>query len=477
MSTRQRGGAQSSVATRPDSTTTVAASITKSIARPRIGPPLIIGILLLGYFAIATIAPLLAGGSYLCDNDFGGIFLPSARYVVAGQPLDMYHVRIGIYPNANGPLGEIIIAVALAVGRLLNLHHLGTACLHTDAYPLPQDSVGLRMWFMGVFALVPLGIGIEIMRLADRWRRVPLSGWQRLAAWVLILSTLPMWDSLVYYGHVEQEIEVLLALWAARAFGARRVFLSGVLLGLALLNRTAGIFVAFPLVLLLLRDRRWRDVIVFGTALVGVVGLGILPFYLHNAHDVIYSLSSFRATEPVLDGSFWTFFRGTPLESRVQGWDSTTAMLLAIIVSAALLWRGRMRADDPAFYGVICASVVCFSIGLKAIWGYYFTEPLLWGLAWSLASDGIFRRWWQYGIIPLFFSLLMALTEVRITIASVPSDLSGEHRSLVLLLSAAEAITLVGFQLILLLILRKRPEKPPEIHETPEALPARSMLV
>ena len=113
-----------------------------------------------------------------------------------------------------------------------------------------------------------------------------------------------------------------------------------------------------------------------------------------------------------------------------------------------------MRVNDPALYGVICVSVVCFSIGLKAIWGYYFSEPLIWGLAWILASRNVRQQWWEIGIIPFFFTLLMGMTEMRISIAPPPSALGSTPsifgvpiRLMVLATSATEFISLVAFNI------------------------------
>ncbi len=437
--------------------TPVAAKEKAHASRPRIGPSWLVVLLVVGYLGIVTALPILAGGIYLCNNDFGGIFLPSATYVLNGTPLDMYQVRIGIYPNANGPLGEFAIAGVVAVGRIFHLQQTPPLCIPRDGH----DSVPMRMWLTLIFGLLPLGIGAEIMRLSDRCRPQPFTGWKRLAVWATILVSIPLWDSLVYYGHFEQGLEIWLALLAVRFYSQERFTLAGFLLGLALLNRTAGIFVAIPLVLLLVRDLRWRDVfaslrrlLTFGGSLAGTVALGLLPFYLHDKQDLIYSLSTFRAQEQILDGSFWTFVRGTPWEKLLQSWDSNTAIALAVIFCAVILWRTRIRHNDPALYGVICVSVVCFSIGLKAIWGYYFAEPLIWGLAWMLASRNVRQQWWEIAIIPFLFTLLMGMTEMRISLAGVPSALDfGARiygvptRLMVLATSAAEFFSLMAFNI------------------------------
>lgn len=430
---------------------------------PRRLPKSVIAALLIAYFVIAAALPVIGGGTALCNNDFGGIFMPSARFVLAGRPWEMYSVRIGLYPNANGPFSEFVIAGVLGVGRSLGLQNIGTLCVHKDAYPLPQDSIPLRIWLAAVFAIIPLGIGAELLRLADKWRPTRLEGWKRLFIWGLILISPPLWDSLVFYGHYEQLIEIYVSLLAVRFFSEERFALSGLFMGMALLNRTAAIFVVIPLAIYLLGHRSWQGIVRFGGVLGATVFVGLLPFIIYSRQDIYYSLTGFRSSEPILDGSIWTFARGTQWEHILQPLDSTVGMTLAAVVTIALLWYGRVRANEPAFYGVICASVVCFSLCLKAVWGYYFAEPLIWGLAWTLASQRKNQPWWDLTIIPGLFTLLMILTEIRI---SLVTDFFAEKpsvRTFVLIASAAEFLSLFVFEVVVFLYFIQRSAKPLEL--------------
>lgn len=421
----------------------------------RIGPPLVVALLAVLYCAGAS----LLGWQSPCGNDFGGIFEPSARYALAGHALDMYSVRVGLYPNANGPLGELAMAAVMAVGRVFGLQLHAPLCPQSDVYPVPGDSSAMRALLGGVFALIALGIGAELLWLADRYRRHPFTGWRRLLIWCLILVAPPLWDGLVYYGHYEQVLALGLALLAVRYFTAQRVALAGILLGLALLCRTTSMFVVIPLGLVLLFERQWWQIGRFGSALGGTVALGLLPFYLHDRNDLVYSLSSFRAQEPILDGSFWTFLRGTHWESLAQPWDSTVAIALAIVLCATMIWLGKVhQQSDPALYATICVAMVCFAAGLKATWGYYFTEPLVWGLAWALARRKLRQPWWEFLLIPGFFSLMMILTELRISYTT-SQDLTAEPgimRIWVLVMSATCAASLLAFNGVMLAKITRR---------------------
>ncbi len=413
--------------------------------RPRIGPPVIIGLLLIFYFGMVT----LFSTQTACGNDFGGVFAPSARFVLAGRPLDMYMVRAGgnnpAYPNANGPVGEFAIAAVLWAGRAMNLQSLSPTCIVHDGYPLWQDSVPLHMWVIIVFALLPLGIGYEIMRLLDRWQPQPLTGWRRLLLWMGILLSPVTWDSLVFYGHYEQPMTIWLGLVAARLFTGRRIMLSGVMLGLALLCRSAGIFIVIPLALVLLFERRWWDLARFAVGGGGTVGAILLPFYLHDKKDLLFSLSGFRSALTIGDGSFWSFFRYTSLETTVQGWDSLTGIIGATLLCAAILWACRVQSDEPALYAVICASTIFFPLSIKAIWGYYFMDPLMWSFAFLVTRTVLRQRWWEMIFAQFFFTMLMLITEYRITVANPSLPETGMVRTVALLESGAECVALLFF--------------------------------
>ncbi|MGH2504956.1 MAG: hypothetical protein ACRDID_20795, partial [Ktedonobacterales bacterium] len=45
-------------------------------------------------------------------TDLDIFFLPAAHIALAGRPLDVYSLRVGIYPNANGPLGLAPVTLA-----------------------------------------------------------------------------------------------------------------------------------------------------------------------------------------------------------------------------------------------------------------------------------------------------------------------------------------------------------------------------
>lgn len=416
--------------------------------RPRIGPPGVIAALV----ALFVVVVALMGTQTGCGNDYSGFFMPSARYILAGQPLDMYQVRAQgnpVYPNANGPVSEFAIAGTLFIGRALNLQNASPRCDVMDSYPLPQDSIPLHIWVIILFSLLVLGIGAEITALMDRWQPQPISGWQRLLVWMAVFFNPPLWDGIIFYGHYEQPLAIYLGLVGVRLLQRDRFALSGAVLALAVLSRASSVFIIIPLALVMLLDRRWWGALRFGAALGGVAGLILLPFYLHDKTDLIYSLSGFRQYLTIGDGSFWTFIRGTSLETQAQNWDSTVGLILSVVFSLILIFVGRVRRGDPGLYAVIAASVICFPLSIKAIWGYYFADPLIWVLAWLVTRPVLRQRWWEPVFMIIAFSTIMVMTEYRINVAQPGPLAHGTTRTLVLVESGTECVMLLLCVLLL----------------------------
>lgn len=407
------------------------------------------GVLFIVYSGVAIFLPLIEGGVFLCNNDFGGVFLPSARYVLAGRPLDMYQVRIGIYPNANGPVGEIIIAGIVWVGRLFHLQNMHPLCPYVDTFPLPGDSIPLRMWISFVTAGIFVWIAYELITLAEKMLPRPLTHGQRWSLFAILLLSPPMWDSIVFYGHYEQIFEILFTILAIKWYVQDRMIVSGILLGIALLNRTADIFIIIPLFVALIMGHYWQRLLLFGSVMGGTISVVMLPFLAHDRANIIYSLGQFRAQEPILDGSFWTFFRFTALESRVQSWDSTVGLMLALVIAIIMIWRGHIKPNSVDMYRVIFATSLCFALTLKAVWGYYFTEPLVWGFAWVLSQTFDRIYWLKLWLIGVSFTLLMICTEARISYVQDLFHEQGIQRAVVL----AESTVTMLYVFVLLAVL------------------------
>ncbi len=429
--------------------------------RPSLGPRWVVILALIGYFGLS----LAFGTQSPCGNDLGGVFLPSARYVVGGMPFDIYYVRVGIYPNANGPLGELVLGAVLGIGRAMHLQSIGPSCASIpDIYPAPGDSIALRMWFSLVFAIFPLLVGVEVMRLVDRFhppaqwaKNAGWQGWRRGLLWAILVLSPAVWDSLIYYGHIEQGMALWFALLAVRWFVERRMIWSGVGLALALLCRTADVFVVVPLVLLLLRDLRWRELLTLGSALAVALAIGIAPFWIADRPDVLYSLVTFRSQLGIGDGSFWTLFRGTPYERLAQPLDSTVALAGAALSVMIMLWWGRVKAESAFFYAVIGCSVLWFSISIKAIWGYYFYDPQTWFVIWAMTLAGPVIRWWAVLGVPLLFTIIVGLTEWRIQVTPATFATAGVGRVEMVVLSLATSLLLFGVLCAsILLAIRRR---------------------
>ncbi len=353
---------------------------------------------------IATLAALYIFGWALSalytvnPTDIDVFFVPDARIALTKGFFYIYQLKVAsVYPNANGPMGmgPMTLAAALAQSH----GWLGNVYLR-------------RMLIFAVFAPFPLLVGWEAVRVTDRLFARPLQGVARVIAYAVFALTPELWHSALFYGHMEQPMEVWFLLAGARMLGERRVARGGALLGLALLTRSVASVACIPLTLVLLRDTldaagfRWRQwdsaarklntaalrqmgltLLRFVGALVATVLLVLAPFLLVDRQDVIFSLVTFRSALPVGGGNIW----GLGLTAGWQGialrYDSAITLGAALLLSLIVLTvRRDLTLRSPDLYGLLTLTCLCFPLLIKMFWPYYLLETYFFAAVWVLAS-------------------------------------------------------------------------------------------
>jgi hypothetical protein len=404
----------------------------------------------------------LAARIPLNRTDLDAFFIPATRIALAGHPFDVYSVRyMEIYPNANGPVSLLPLTLASAISAWQGW--LGNMALR-------------RVVVLTLFAPFVLLLAREAVAAVDRLRAVPLKRFARFAAYAIFALSPEVWHGMVFYGHVEQPIMLLLALAGIHQLQARRPVWAGMLLGLALLTRTSALLLVLPLVMLLLRDRDWRALGRLGAALVSTIGVVLLPFVLSDGRDVLYSLITFRGELTVGGGSFWGLTLGTPWESFGQRYDGVMVLLVAsLLTGLALLRRRDLKLTSPALYLLLALSSLCFALLIKTLWPYYFLEPLTFLIIWWLSampdSIGRFGAWFRWGLALILPAMAVVCANVReygLTLETLSDVFRPE--SLVLTI----AMTLVMAAILWLLLASPAPGYPTTHTSLPEGAVAPS---
>jgi hypothetical protein len=321
----------------------------------------------------------------LSPTDLDVFFMPSAKVMLGGHPWLAYSVRYTAnYPNANGPLSLLPLTFAAWVAQRGGWL---------------SDPTSTRIVVMVIFTVFPLLMSYEAVRAVDRLRGVPLQGARRVFAYAVFALTPQLWHSTLLYGHIEQPIEIWLVLVSLRLLTTRRAGWSGVCLGLALLARTAAIVLCIPLVLYPLCRRRWREAAwqLGGVAL--TVVLGLLPFWLADRADVLWSLLTFRGSLDVGGGSLWGLAVSTPWEAFAKAHDSLVVMAaVALICLLVYLTRPSLDLRSREIMALLTICAFCFPLLIKTMWPYYFLEPYvllaIWWLAQPLATSRRTRLLW-----------------------------------------------------------------------------------
>jgi hypothetical protein len=306
-------------------------------------------------------------------TDLDVFFFPATRYALAGHPLDIYQLRVGlIYPNANGPLG---LAPVLLAAWLADLRGwLGDVMLR-------------RALVFAISAPFPLLAGWEAARIVERVGG-RLRGLASLLPYLLMAFAIELWLSALYYGHVEQIIAVWLTLVALRLLVARRAIASGALLGLALLARSDVALIILPIILTLLVRRQVKSAIWLAVGVVDALMAGLLPFLIADTRDTLFSLVAFRSALPVGGGNVWSLSVAHAFVHFGQRYDALLAIGVATLLTlVVLLVRRDLNISSPDMFGVLALSTLCFALLIKTLWPYYYQEAALFATVWGLARS------------------------------------------------------------------------------------------
>jgi hypothetical protein len=366
----------------------------------RIGIVLLV-LLYLGFWAVMS-------RQITNPTDFDVFFLPSAKIALSGHPFDIYQVRYSAnYPNANGPLSILPLALVASLAQALGIINDFTRC---------------RMLVVVIFAVFPLLLGREAVLSLDLFLKRPLGGFRRVLAYAIFVLSPELWHSVLGYGHIEHPLMLFLMLAGVRSLMLGRTNRAGLFLGLALLTRSSAILYLVPLTLLLLFFRDWRGAVRFTGVAVGTLALGLLPFALADRSDLVYSLLTFHGQLPVGGGSVWGLTLGTPLETVAYRYDSFFVLGSSLILSVALLvWRRNLRLGSADMYALLAISGLCFPLFLKTLWPYYYLDAYMLLALWWLAQAAGLKSWgarivWFCGaILPLSAVFAGQLAEYGLT--------------------------------------------------------------
>ncbi|WIG59916.1 MAG: Cell division protein FtsH [Ktedonobacterales bacterium] len=340
-------------------------------------------------YPLVTVASLLLGAEAVvrgtrtvvtaADSDLTNFFLPSANYILHGQPWQMYAVRAsGLYPNYNPPLSMVIYAPLLALAQKLGL----------------AGNLGSLITFVSLplLVLVPLLGYLVVVAIRRLYPAAPDT--LRFLAYVAVVLSPLTWQSIGSWYHLEQPMMLCLLVGALLALQGRREGLAGALAGLALLTRTTALFPLIALGVLLLCERRWRSLAFFGGVAAAVAAIGMAPFFLFDRADTVYSFLTWRGTAQIGGNSVWSVFacgnctggiRYT-LDAAARRLDSPVVLLFVLATAGLGGLRLRISAYGRDAWAVMAVAALAVPMLSKTNWPYYYLEPFIFLLVWEFAS-------------------------------------------------------------------------------------------
>jgi hypothetical protein len=337
--------------------------------RPWAGP----AALAIAVVAAAAIAALLLDTT---SSDLDVFFWPSAEIAAHGQPLLVYTVRSGAYPDANGPLGLLPLSLVALIADGLGI-----------ATQMPARDALTE----GVFAAFTLLMAREALLAVEAGRGRPARRTLTLATFLVLP---PLWFATIGFGHVEGPMELWLILLGARLLGRGAVARGGLCLGLAMLTRSLAAITLVPLLLTLLLARRPAAAGLLLATAAATAAAGLAPFWLADRSDLVYSLLTYRGSLPIAGGTLWFAFRQAPWAGVIQADD--WLLFGAAAAGLSLLALGRRPAgglSPPRVHGLLAVATLCAPMLAKTSWPYYLLDPSVLVTVWWLARPGSVLGW------------------------------------------------------------------------------------
>jgi hypothetical protein len=375
-----------------------------------------------------------AGFLFSSQNDLATFFWPSAQIALSGHLLLVYTHAVPAwtatgwqdYPNANGPLS---LGPLVLVGLVLRA--LGQA----SSMPVLFGAT------LAVFSLVTLALAGTSVRLIGQLRGSPLPQKARWATYAFIALAPPVWQALLGYGHIEVPLEALLIVLALRTHLKGSWWLTGALLGLAILDRSTAVLFLIPFAFALMR--RPLALLGFLTAATLVAGVGFLPFYVASPAAFAHSLITFRASLPIYAGSVWTLLRPTALAGVGQHYDLVLVALLTCALSSFLAFR-PLGLTPVRLVAALALAAACFTLLAKTVWPYYFFEVFIFITIFSLTRITTLPRLvaWPpaWLLAPLAAVALSGLAEVAVAPGTPQSVVNAEAAWMFICLSVFMAL-------------------------------------
>ena len=226
---------------------------------------------------------------------------------------------------------------------------------------------------------------------------------------------------------MEEPLELWLVLLGVRLLGRGASLRAGLCLGLAALTRSLAVISLIPLFLALLAERRFRSsaALLGATALVGAAAL--LPFWLADRSDLVYSLVTYRAALPVAGGSLWVAFRGAPWIGLIRADDSWLFAGAALVLCTLMLGlRRRGGSLPPRVFGLLAVASLCAPMLAKTSWPYYLLDPCVFATIWWLGQPSGVRSWRALPPLVLMVgSAVLGGVEQSLPLAPLPGEVAG----------------------------------------------------
>lgn len=194
-----------------------------------------------------------------------------------------------------------------------------------------------------------------------------------------------------FMGHPETLV-LLFSLLGIKFLRYKKLLLSGIFFGLALLAKQAAIFILIPIFFYLLFAKDgFRHALRFGVGVAFAFLLVISPLFIANPADTWYGIVEGNRRLIIRGPNIWWLIES--FSRRILNLSGASQVLIKIanpilfgviiLLSIIFLSRKKFKIEDSSLFGLISASLLLSSIFAKWVSFHHFLLPVVFIILWD----------------------------------------------------------------------------------------------
>ena len=133
--------------------------------------------------------------------------------------------------------------------------------------------------------------------------------------------------------------------------------------------------ILLPILVYLLLNRRFKELVTIMLWIIGMVGLVSMPFLIKDFENYYYSIVGFEGMRLIYGVTIWKFFVSHPWELFAQKYANLIMLLIMVIINACIFVKRKIRLESAAGWSMWAITMILFTILAKWFSLHYLFLP------------------------------------------------------------------------------------------------------